>query len=85
MPTKVLADPDPFRRLAYRAIVQHLGRVLATPPVEQLETINIVVATTLGYCCYKLSERKISLFQIKNPASENGLPGATAQQLSFAE
>jgi hypothetical protein len=48
IPTKVLADPDPFRRLTYRAIVQHLGRVLATPSAEQLETINIVVATTLN-------------------------------------
>lgn len=52
MPTKVLADPDPFRGLTYRAIVQHLGRVLATPLAEQLEIVNIVVATTLRYCCY---------------------------------
>jgi hypothetical protein len=45
---EVLADPDPFRRPTYRAIVQHLGRVLATVPAEQLETINIVVATTMN-------------------------------------
>jgi hypothetical protein len=48
IPTKVLADPDPFRRLTYRAIAQHLGRVLATLPAKQLETINIVVAMMLN-------------------------------------
>jgi hypothetical protein len=72
MPTTVLADPDPFRRLTYRAIVQHLGHVLATPLAEQLEIINIVVATTLGYCCYKLSERKYRYFKSKTRRPKTG-------------
>jgi hypothetical protein len=55
IPAKAFADPDPFRQLTYasaleakRAIAQHLGRVLATLPAEQLETINIVATTTLN-------------------------------------
>ena len=48
MPAKVFADPDPFGQLTYRAIAQHLGRVLTPLPAEQSETINIVVATTLN-------------------------------------
>ncbi|MGF6988064.1 hypothetical protein QFZ99_007628 [Paraburkholderia atlantica] len=55
MQVQAFVDPDPFRQLGWtsaleakRAIAQYLGRPLATLPVDQLQAINAIVATTLN-------------------------------------